>query len=86
MIRTDPPAGESIPRNSVVNVVVSKGPDLVVVPNFKGKTIEEATAAAAAAGVEVQPQGVVGGSHKVRAQDPARKTQVPRGTVVTLFF
>ncbi len=86
VIRTQPAAGELTPRNSVVSVIVSKGPDLVVVPNFKGKTIEEATALAATAGVEVQPQGVVGGKHTVRAQDPARKKQVPRGTVVTLFF
>ncbi len=86
VIRTQPAAGESIPRNSVVKVIVSKGPDLVVVPNFKNKTIEQATALAATVGVEVQPQGVVGGAHKVRAQDPPKDTQVPRGTVVTIFF
>ena len=86
VIRTDPPAGQKAARDSKVTVVVSKGPDLVVVPKFRGLTIDQASAAATAAGVQVQAQGVFNGGRAVRAQDPAVGTQVKRGTVVTIFF
>lgn len=86
VIRTDPPAGQKATRDFVVSVVVSKGQDLVVVPSFKGSTIDQAGAAAAAAGVQVQAQGVFSGSRKVRAQDVTANTKVKRGTVVTIFF
>jgi serine/threonine-protein kinase len=71
---------------SKVTVVVSKGPDLVVIPDFKGKSIEEATALGAAEGVGVQAQGTLAPGKKVRAQDPAPGGKVKRGTVVTIFF
>jgi len=86
VVRTDPPAGQQAARDSVVAVVVSKGPDLVPVPTFKAMTVEQASAAAAAGGVQVQAQGVFTGGRKVRAQDPAEGTQVKRGSVVTIFF
>lgn len=86
VIRTDPAAGQKAARDLIVNVVVSKGPDLVLMPNFKGLTIEQANAAATAAGVQVQPQGVVSGGRKVRAQDVTANTKVKRNTIVTIFF
>jgi hypothetical protein len=49
-------------------------------------TVDQATAAAAAAGVQVQAQGVFSGGRRVRAQDPAPGGRVKRGTVVTIFF
>ena len=52
-------AGTQAPVGSKVTVVVSKGPDLVVIPDFKGKSIEEATALGAAQGVGVQAQGTL---------------------------
>lgn len=86
VIRTEPAAGDRAPRNSAVRVFVSKGQDLVIVPDFKGTTIEEANVLAAAAGVEVLPDGVVSAKRKVRAQDPPAATSLKRGTVVTIFF
>ncbi len=86
VIRTDPIAGANAARDSAVFVIVSKGPDIVVVPDFKGKTIEEATALAATAGVQVQASGVVGAKHAVKAQDVDKDTKVKRGTIVTIFF
>lgn len=85
VIRTVPAAGESAPKNSKVEVHVSKGPDLVVVPDFRGKTIAEATALAGA-DVAITPQGTLTANSRVRAQDPAAGTQVKRGTPVTIFF
>ncbi|MGZ6885243.1 MAG: PASTA domain-containing protein [Acidimicrobiia bacterium] len=84
--RTEPAVAGKAPRGSAVTVFVSKGPDLVTVPNFKGKSIEEATALAAQAGVQVQASGVVGKGHNVRAQDPPDGGQVKRNTVITIFF
>ncbi len=86
VIRTDPAAGAVAPRDSVVTVFVSKGPDLVVVPDFVAKTIAEATALADATGVELQVSGIVGKNRKVRAQAPPVGTKVKRGEVVTVFF
>ncbi|MCM1013231.1 Stk1 family PASTA domain-containing Ser/Thr kinase [Brevibacterium sp. XM4083] len=41
-ISTDPAAGQSIPENSTVKLVVSLGPENVTVPEVAGKTEEEA--------------------------------------------
>ena len=78
--------GLAAPRGSTVKVVISKGADLVVVPDFKGKSIEEATALAATAGVEIEPTGVVGKNHKVLAQAPDAGGKVKRATVIKIFF
>ncbi len=86
VIGTQPGAGNQAPLQSRVTVVVSKGPDLVVVPDFKGKSIEEATSLGAAQGVGVQAQGTLAPGKQVRAQDPAPGGKVKRGTVVTIFF
>lgn len=87
VIRSDPPTGAEAARDSAVKVVVSKGRDLVVIPDFVGKTIQEATALAAQSGVEIQAQGVFSKNRKVRAQaPPAGGDKVPRGTVVTIYF
>ena len=86
VIRSEPATGAEAARDSAVKVVVSKGRDLVEIPDFVGKTIQEATALAATAGVQVQATGVVGGKHTVRAQDVDKDKQVKRGTIVTIFF
>ena len=87
VIRTEPATGAEAARDSAVKVVVSKGRDLVVIPDFVGMTIEEATKAATEAGVEVNAQGVFTKKRKVRAQAPIPGgDKVARGTVVTIFF
>jgi serine/threonine-protein kinase len=86
VVRTQPAAGSSARQGSTVSVVVSKGPDLVVVPNFVGKTLTLSTELAAQTGVQLAVQGVISPGHPVRAQAPPPGGQVPRGTVVTVFF
>jgi serine/threonine-protein kinase len=66
-------------------VVVSKGPELVQVPDLEGKRVEEASAALRAVGLapdveDYEPGGVV------RAQDPDPGTQLKKGEKVTLFL
>ena len=87
VISTDPPTGAAAARDSAVKVHVSKGRDLVTIPNFVGMTIEDATKAATDAGVEIDASGVFTKKRKVLAQaPPAGGDKVPRGTVVTIFF
>jgi serine/threonine-protein kinase len=86
VIGTDPPIGNTAPYGSPVVVHVSKGPDLVVVPDVTFETIEQATADLTGAGLTVgtvknySPGGIV------RAQNPPGGTnrKVPRGTPVNL--
>jgi serine/threonine-protein kinase len=85
VIRTDPAAGSLAPRDSSVTVVVSKGPELVEVPNTIGKSLEAAQAQLQAAGFEVDTQSYLPG-RVVRASTPAVGTKVPKGAKVTLAF
>ena len=54
VIRTDPPAGQTISVNTAVTLVVSQGPRPVSVPDVTGKTYDEA--ASILSGVQLQPQ------------------------------
>ena len=65
---------------------VSKGPELVTVPNLVGQTLESRDRhSCRAAGFDVDTQSYLPG-RVVRAQDPAGGTSVNKGTKVTLFF
>jgi beta-lactam-binding protein with PASTA domain/tRNA A-37 threonylcarbamoyl transferase component Bud32 len=86
VIRTDPPSAQSVPRDSAVTIVVSKGPDTVVVPDLTGKTIDVATALAQANGLAVTVQGAYSPGKKVARQDWPKGMKVKRGTTVILFF
>jgi serine/threonine-protein kinase len=84
VIGTDPPGGSEVPRDSTVRVLVSKGPELIAVPDVSGRTVEEAAAALEAAGLSVS--GVTGNPRgRVLATDPPAGEQVPRGTGVVIF-
>jgi serine/threonine-protein kinase len=85
VIRTDPGEGATAPRDSEVTVVVSKGPDIVKVPQVRGMTLEEAVAAIERAGLEV---GNVHGPAKGDpfATRPEAGTEVRRGTRVDIYL
>ena len=53
VVRTDPPAGTTVPQGSSVTVYVSAGPDEVAVPDVTGQNIEEAKTALGAAGFTI---------------------------------
>jgi beta-lactam-binding protein with PASTA domain len=88
VIGTDPGKGASAPFGSIVTVHVSKGPDLVLVPDVTFETIEQATTDLAAAGLQVgtvanyRPGGVV------MTQDPTGGTdkKVTRNSQVDLVL
>jgi serine/threonine protein kinase/beta-lactam-binding protein with PASTA domain len=79
------PGEGTAPRDSEVEVVVSKGPDVVEVPSVRGKSLDEAVAAIEAAGLVV---GDVFGSAAGDpfATDPAEGTKVRRGATVDIFL
>ncbi|MFI5046997.1 MAG: PASTA domain-containing protein [Acidimicrobiia bacterium] len=85
VIRTDPAAGALAPRDSSVSVVVSKGPELVEVPNTLGMSLEAAQAALQAKGFEVDTVSYLPG-RVVRGSNPAAGSKVLKGTKVTLSF
>ncbi|NDE72290.1 MAG: PASTA domain-containing protein, partial [Actinobacteria bacterium] len=58
IIRTTPPAGEKVKRNSQVSIVVSKGIEQVALADYKGKTGEQALNELTDAGFDVQSQYV----------------------------
>jgi len=85
VIGTDPAVGQPAARDSQVTVIVSKGPELVAVPNVVGKSVEAASQSLAAVGLTPDVQNY-GPGKPVRAQDPPAGTQVKKGSKVTLFL
>jgi serine/threonine-protein kinase len=85
VIGTDPPAGQSANRGASVTVHVSKGPEMVTVPNLVGKTLDAAQQQLQSLGFDIDTQSYLPG-RLVRAQSPAAGTSVTKGTKVTLFF
>jgi serine/threonine-protein kinase len=85
VIGTEPAAGQPAARDSQVTIVVSKGPEMVKVPNVVGMTVEAASQALGAAGLTPDVQNYTPGG-RVRAQDPPGGTMVRKGSKVTLFL
>jgi eukaryotic-like serine/threonine-protein kinase len=85
VIGTDPPAGQAIARGAPVTISVSKGPEMVTVPNLVQMGLDAATAQLQGEGFAVDTQSYLPG-RVVRAQDPAAGSSVAKGTKVTLFF
>ncbi len=85
VISSSPEDGATLARGGTVEVVVSKGRDLVVVPDVAGSSIDGAIAGLRANGlVEGDVSGPAGGD--VNATDPEAGASVERGTVVDLFL
>ncbi|MGQ0823932.1 MAG: PASTA domain-containing protein [Actinomycetota bacterium] len=85
VVETIPAIGAEAQFGSVIQVVVSKGPDLVVVPDLEGMTAEEAVAELDAVGLDNEVRGFRPG-RVVRIQDPDPGTQIVRGSTVVLVL
>ena len=85
VIRHDPVKGEEAPRDSTVIVVVSRGPDVVTVDDYRGMTVEDAVIALEEAGLQAE---VVSYRpfRRVKQQDPPEGTQLRRNETVTLYL
>jgi len=81
--RADPPIGTEVAKGGTVQIAISKGPELFVVPDLIGKNATEAPAAIAAANLKPGTvDGDLGG--KVTAQTPAAGEKVRRDTKVNV--
>jgi len=79
------PSAGSAEKGSTVVIQVSKGPDVVTVPNVVGMPEAQARQALEAAGLQVRKRQFPGGSGVVRFTDPAAGKTVKRGSTVTIF-
>jgi len=89
VLRVRPPAGTELTVGAPVELVLSKGPPPVDVPDVRGRTVEEAAAALASAGLRVAAQRrerfdakVPGG--RVAGTDPPSDRTAPKGSEVIL--
>jgi eukaryotic-like serine/threonine-protein kinase len=85
VIGTRPPAGEQAEYGSAVELVVSKGPELVPVPNVFGQDFDSACAEIEKAGFTCDTENYTRGA-TVQNQDPQPGEKLRRGESVTMFF
>ena len=85
VIAQQPAPAASVPKGSWVTLTVSKGPEMVTVPDVRGEDIDRATAQLEALGLKVTVQRVRSGRGEVVLdQDPRPGTKVRKGSTVTL--
>ncbi|HUR14137.1 MAG TPA: Stk1 family PASTA domain-containing Ser/Thr kinase [Mycobacteriales bacterium] len=80
------PSSGTADKGSTVLLHVSKGPDIVTVPDVRGETRAEGRRTLEAAGLVVDERVVVqGGPGKVLQTDPKPGRRVKRGTTVVMY-
>jgi beta-lactam-binding protein with PASTA domain len=85
VISIKPKAGNTVPSGSVVDVVVSKGPPPVTVPNLVDMPRQRAIAALKKIGLRAKVEvGTVAPLNRVISQSPAAGTEIPKGSTVTI--
>jgi serine/threonine-protein kinase len=90
VLRQSPPAGTLVKKGSTLDVVLSLGPQSMMVPNVRGEAIQAAQVTLAAAGLAI---GRTAGVHTLGAtpgtvyeQFPAAGQRVGRASTVDLFL
>ena len=86
ILSTDPIPGTTVPKGTIIKVVLSKGPVLVDVPNVVGMDVATATTTLQNAGFQVKVVNklTVAILNKVYSQNPAGGSKAPKGSVITL--
>jgi serine/threonine-protein kinase len=85
VISTNPSGGNYVYRGTAIQLVVSKGPDLVTVPELRLLTLEAAQQRLSAIGLVADSVGYLPGRLVLRTA-PTGDERVPRGSTVTLVF
>ncbi|MGZ8661612.1 MAG: PASTA domain-containing protein, partial [Actinomycetota bacterium] len=94
IFQQDPVAGDAVPDGSLVDVVVSTGPEMVTVPDVSTQCLSIGGARNALKAVGLVPtlspdtapaNPACPNLSRIVAQDPAAGTQVPFGSTVTVF-
>jgi beta-lactam-binding protein with PASTA domain/tRNA A-37 threonylcarbamoyl transferase component Bud32 len=89
VVRTNPPAGRSVPSGTVVEVVLSRGPEQIEVPRVVNLKLADARKQLQDAGLTVMEVGEWNDAvprEVVTAQSPAAGQRLPRGGKVTLTY
>ena len=85
VISQEAEAGSELHRGDTVAYVVSRGPEMIEVPDVTGQQVEQATRTLEELGFQVESQNFLGGYfNTVRSTDPAAGESVPKGSVITL--
>src|SRR6202162_2082590 len=88
VISQDPASGAAVAQGSMVNLVISSGPQMVTVPNVEGLTQDAAptaiTAAKLTGGTVTQQTSNTVATGNVISQDPASGNSVAQGSRVNL--
>ncbi len=79
------PASGTADKGSTITLTVSKGPDVIRVPDVTGKKVADATQILTDLGLLVKTRSFPGGNGKVLSQSPEAGKEVRRGTTVTLY-
>lgn len=86
VVGTDPSVNQSAAKGATVMIQVSKGPELVTIPNgLVGKTVEAASQQLIALGLTPDVENY-GPGKTVRAVSPKEGTQVKKGSKVSLIL
>jgi beta-lactam-binding protein with PASTA domain len=85
VLSTNPPPGQPVRPGTVIDITVSKGPQLFAVPSLQNRRAVVAQRILAADGLVARIERFPGGPGQVVAQSPAPGTLRPRGSVVTLI-
>jgi len=83
----NPPAAAQVPKGTSVTIVVSRGPEMVLVPKVVTMTLADATAKLEAADLMADPKTVVSTTDQegiVQSQSPEGGQSVPKGSKVTI--
>ncbi|HEV7209582.1 MAG TPA: PASTA domain-containing protein, partial [Mycobacteriales bacterium] len=72
-------------HGDTISLVLSKGPQMVAVPNVQGKKADEARALLDQAGLKTNEFDLLGGGNRVFAQTPDAGTTVKPGSSVTIY-
>ncbi|WP_447925274.1 Stk1 family PASTA domain-containing Ser/Thr kinase [Georgenia muralis] len=86
VLAQSPAPGEgTLYRGDTVDLVLSRGPELLAVPEVVGTQVRAARQTLVDAGFQVEVEEVLGAFFgTVRAQDPEAGSMLPRGSVITL--
>lgn len=88
VISTDPAANTSKAKGSKVNIVVSKGVELSIVPDVRGQKLESAKSALESAGFKVGTTTEANSEELeaglVISTDPAENTEIAKGSAINL--
>jgi serine/threonine-protein kinase len=86
VVSAEPAIGAEAPFQSEITLHVSKGPDLVAVPNLANLNLEDAERAVTSRGLVLEVEGSIRGNARVRGQNPEPGEKLERGKTVTVTF